>query len=179
MLSLNAVAQDDTQSGRDGRRMMMTGIEVQGLCHYIADANDQVQADAVLPVYITVALVLDKQTNGAQMSAAMVYRNDSAAHKWLALRDPEYTQRFRVLWRDTFQLHPLTQQDEANAANATSSNTYDGALFKIHKKFQIPVMFTDTGAVVANIADNSLHMIACGTNTRMQLAYNSRVHFVG
>ncbi len=173
VLCINACATGTGASDRDGRKMVMKSVQLEG---ELLSAVQQDQADVLQAAYVTVALVWDKQTNSAQMSAEDVYL-DTANIPECQLRNLQYQTRFKVLWVKKFVLQPSTTGSDG--ANTMSTGRY-GARFSVYRKLNIPVTFDGVTAVVADIADNSLHVIACcSVGAQVQMAYNSRVRFVG
>lgn len=174
---LNAIAQGDGESNRDGRRCVMKSVYVTGLVEYPAQA-DQTAMDPGTKTYI--ALVLDKQTNGAQLNSEDVFLNPSGNGLVAAdpLRNLSYSNRFTVLDNVT------VEQDSPNGVYDGTNIELGGAVrsFKLSKKFTIPVNFTGTAAGVSTIQDNSLHVIAYtsrASTAAPTLSYNARVRFVG
>lgn len=165
--------QSDEAQGRDGRRITIKSIQING-CVY---RNTRAAAGAGIdPASITLALVLDTQTNGAQLNAEDVYDESVATHKALAFRSLEHNTRFRILWKRTF-----TVVDNACFTDGTNTASVSGTgrFFKIYKRVNIPVTFTANGATVAVIGDNSLHIIGCATQSECRIKYESRCRFVG
>ncbi len=123
-------------------------------------------------------MVLDTQTNGAQLSAEEVLvdpTNTGLDH--LAQRNLQFADRFRVLWDNTYDLHYVAGAYDGTNVELTGTMTF----FKIYlSNLGIPVTTDGTTANVTNITDNSLHMIAIGSsNNLMSLNYISRIRFRG
>lgn len=174
--SISAIAQGDGESQRDGRRCVLKHVQLQGQVQLDA-TNDA--ATAPNGGVVRVALVWDKQTNGAQLNSEDVYNaTTSAAVDAYGFRNLQYSQRFQVLGVQYIDLNPMSASGTA-ASNDSGQIT---KFFSIRKRINIPVQFTGTTAVVASIADNSLHVIATksdNSSTGMTLRYVSRVRFVG
>jgi len=177
VLCLNAPAQGDGESNRDGRQIVMKSIGVAGLISIPNQAN---QTATDVSGVITICLVLDTQTNGAQLNSEDVFTNPSAAAAIspFAFRNLQYVQRFRVLQRIELKMdQPTVVWD--------GTNVEQGGLqipFKLYKNLNdLRVTFTGTTAGVANITDNSLHVIAYASNisTAPTINYNARLRFVG
>ncbi len=175
-LSLSSIAQGDGESQRDGRQVQLLSVHLKGWL-------DMAQTEAVTAPsdggIARLILVLDKQTNGAQLNAedvVTVTTNDVNA--W---RNLQNSQRFRILKDQRFEFKPYGATQEA-------ANLFSGALvrhpFEFHVVFKkpIPVNFSGTTAVVASIVDNSIHLIGCSTAAgtfSCNIAYTSRVRFRG
>ncbi len=173
-LSLSSVAQGDGETQRDGRRMEILSVHIKGFVILVA------QEAAAAPINgqaIRLVLVLDKQTNGAQLNAEDVFTTTTTdVNAW---RNLQHSQRFRILKDVRIDLMPW-------GGTAGGTNSFDRGetkvLFEIHKVFKKPITVNHTGttAVVASIADNSLHLIGVSTSaTACAVSYVSRVRFRG
>lgn len=178
-LCLNGIAQGDGESQRDGRKVVMKKVEIRGLLRGQTQAD---QADIPQSQAIRLVLVQDTQTSGgnsltgAQLSAENVFI-DSASSDVLVMVKPASTKRFKIL---ADRIVPL--QITAAATDGTNTNTsnFECKPFHIKKTLNIPVEYSDTGATVAEIVDNSLHLIAIASSTTTAiLSYVSRVEFEG
>lgn len=179
---LSAPAQGDGPQQRDGKKIVITNCFITGHVAYSieTDKGDPVEAPTVF-----VALVLDTQTNGATIVSENVFTNpnDIAATNGFPLRNMENTSRYRILRHKT--IRPQTGVTSTDGAN-TCSNECNGRSFIMSWKGKLPVNFSTTGttADVANVVDNSLHLIAFATSTSpnamaASLSYNSRIRFQG
>jgi len=93
--SLNGVAQGDGGSNRDGRITFIHSLHIRGA---IAFNHSQTFTTPTTAGFVRLALVLDTQTNGAQLNAEDVFKDPtSTALDWCFLRNLQYTKRFRVL----------------------------------------------------------------------------------
>lgn len=176
---LNAVAQGDGESQRDGRKYIITGVHVRGSL-YRQNRNNQAEVGDAN--FATVALVLDTQTNGTQLSSEDVFTVPGSGSPALCFNNLKYSQRFRVLWKKTMVVPAGYPSWNGVADQLETGGT--AVTFSIDKDLHIDVNCTGTGATVADIADNSLHMIAfadtSGANDNgIELIYNARVRFVG
>lgn len=179
---LSAPAQGDGPTNRDGSKIVMKRIFVAGVVN-VAAQSAQAAVD-VMPD-IMIALVLDKQTNGAQLNSEDVFTNQNAAAVTATSpqRNMSFTNRFEVL---KIQHVRIPQLSVGNDAAATISQAGVNIPFKLKKSFGMAgmrVQFTtgSTTADVANVIDNSLHIIAYSTSLTAapSIAYNSRMRFVG
>jgi len=176
---LNGIGQGDGQSERDGRKYVMKSVMVKGTVD-LPGADNVNNGDT----NVFVALVLDKQTNGAQLSAEDVFvipttSNPGSVDGFVSqpFRNLENVQRFDVLASEC-----IVVQNNGMAYNGTTLIPLSARkTFEFYKKLEVPVMCTGTGSSVASISDNSLHMVAWCDNAGAvpQIVYNSRVRFVG
>ncbi len=176
---LNTVVQGDGESNRDGRQIRMCSIQIKGT---ISCGNQATQSAADPATTVVIYLVLDTQTNGAQMNSEDCFTNPSASAALAAFphRNLKFAKRFRVLARE---LIVLQNPAIANDAAATGNIVQQGLVrpFNIYKKLDTTVNYSDTIENVSAITDNSLHVIAFCTNTGLApfINYNSRLRFVG
>lgn len=171
---LNAVAQGDTESSRDGRKYQMKQIIVKGHIKREQDA-DQTQAPAAVNCWV--ALVLDTQTNGTQLNAEDVYT--AVGHYEHPMRNLQYASRFKVLKYQEFQFDcPTMSWDGTNIETGGQVQNFTWV-----ENMEIPVTCDGTGATVSDITDNSLHIIGAASNAGganlLKLGYESRLRFVG
>ncbi len=173
-LGMGVVAQGDEETNRDGRKIVLKSVYVKGQVKLLATTTvASVTGD---PVGVALWLVLDKQTNGAQLDAEKVVT--ATTHPDLCFRNLKYSQRFQTLWSKRFYITPEVAANDSTAT--TVSYGMAGRDFECFKKLNIPVTFTGNAAVIANVADNSLHMIGIASAaTKVQLQYGARVRFVG
>lgn len=174
-LCLNGMASDTDPSTRDGRQITMKNIYISG---HIYD-NGGPAAGTVQTQIVYIALVLDTQTNRAQLNSEDVFVNPGGATSCIApLRNLEYSKRFRVLDHVRLEVPvDLVWQ------GTTTEHCYRRVPFKLAAKLDKVVNFVDPSTAasgVSAITDNSLHIIACATdNAVVGISYNSRLRFVG
>lgn len=170
MLCLNGIAQGVTQSTRIGNKVILKSVQVNGQVN-VPIISDQ--ADAPVSINVRVMLVLDKQTNKAQLNGEDVYF-DSGGVDILSLRNLEYSDRFTILAEEKMSLdYTTSQQDGANTASYAGQKK----CFTIYKKLNIPVQYNLTTAVVGAITDNSLHLIAWADGANVNFNWQSRVRY--
>lgn len=175
---LTAPAQGDGPSNREGNKIVVTDCLVQGVINVAAQANQT--ATDVSPV-IMVALVMDTQTNGAQLNSEDVYSNigGTAILATSPNRNMSYTQRFKVLkvWKKQLRIPSITY-DGTNI-----EQTGFNSPFKLKWKGKMPVTFTtgSTTADIANVTNNSIQVVAYANDLSLAptISYNSRVRFFG
>ncbi len=177
---LNSTTQGDGEQQRDGRKMTMKSLYLSGNCVVPGKATEST-ADAGCIIYI--AVVLDTQTNGATIVSEQVFKNvgGNVALGANPMRNLEFSTRYRVLATKHF-----TMQNPAiaNDTGATGGIIQQG-LVKRWKMFiklkDLGVTFNGTTETVANITDNSLHLIAFTSSTSLApvISYSSRLRFMG
>ena len=170
---------------RIGRSVLVRKIKIRG---QLIASTLQTAAAGYAPDdsnKVRLMLVQDMQTNAAQMTAAALMNDAADAATTInSYQNPNNFGRFRVL-KDK----EVTFQDANFAVNETavgSFNAYQAGLIRNFKwtiNFKIPVkvQFNATnGGTVADIVDNSFHIVAATTSTtnvNIGISYYSRVAY--
>lgn len=170
---LNAIAQGDGESNRDGRKCLLKSLQIKGQINSTVQSD---QADIVEPPMCRVVVVIDHQTNGAQLNSEDVLK-DAAGLDMCSLKNLQYSRRFTTLYD---QVHTLSPAVAGSDGACTMSVNFSPCYFQLYKKLNLPVNFTNTTSDIANIMDNSIHVIAIASGSGLcTLGYQSRVRFVG
>jgi len=174
---LNAVVQGDGESNRDGKNYIIKSLHFLGRVVVNSQANKTV---GWVPPSVFIAIVLDTQTNGAQLNSEDVYTNPagSIANSTCMQRNLQYSSRFRVL--KTFKLdfnNPAFAYDGTNMESCGQSQSIEAHLDNLN----IKVSCSATTGPIAAITDNSLHVVGFATNVTetANLTYTSRIRFMG
>ncbi len=171
-----APTQGTGEENRDGRRVLMKTIQINGQISCAAQ-TDVTATDN--PPIIYIALVLDKQTNGAQLNSEDVFKNEAATADIAAnpLRNLVFSTRFQVL-----AVRKLIVQNPNMAHDGTNIEQNGVQMqFNMFKRLNTKVEFTANNGTVADIQDNSLHLITYATNIGLvpAITYQARTRFVG
>jgi len=173
--SLNAVVQGDDDVNRNGRRIYATSIYINGAISSAAQTG--VNTHDVVPV-VFIALVLDRQTNGAQLNSEDVFTNPGAAASLASspFRNLDYSKRFKVL------ATRMIKMDQPSAAGYSTTQEQAGQYknFKIWVNLHnMPMTYKSNVGDVTDCIDNSLHMIVFTQDTSLvpKIQYNSRLRF--
>lgn len=174
MISTPAVG--DSEQNRDGKKIIITQVEIKGTLHWPSSANQTAQADGHT---CWVALVLDTQTNNTQMNSEDCFKfiDTTSALYCRPMRNLLFGGRFRILKMKHF--YPPIPSMSYDGTNMEKSGVIRG--FKFYKKLRLPVNFNaGTTASIANVQDNSLHVIAWANQSNtVSLSYNARIRFIG
>lgn len=177
---ISTPAQGDGEQNRDGKKIVIKSVYIKGIVNLPGAETLAAPANGCR-VYI--ALVLDTQSNAAQMNSEDCFKNTNAAA--LSAASPQrnllHGSRFRILKDWTLDLNPQTLSHFA-----VDSFSHSG----IHRQFEgylnlnLPVNFnatTPTVTTIASVVDNSLHMIAYTSNNTNAptISYNARIRFQG
>lgn len=169
---LNGIAQGVTQSTRDGNRYLIKKIQIRGEAWL---DNELTQSTVPNGETVRIFVVHDQQTNGALCTGANVISTVGFAVN--SFRNLEQSSRFKVLGSKNLNMHYLTAVN--NAVADTVSYGGEVRSFDFEIPCHIPVQCTATGATVAAIADNSIHVLAATDGSRANFRYTCRVRFIG
>lgn len=163
---------------RIGRKIRMLKVKVTGNVVTPAQTANSTP-DAATRVRIL--LVLDTQTNAAQMTSAQLLNDAGTADTTLSsFQNPNNFGRFRVLKERWISIGNVNMAGSPTGGDVIQAGMI--ARFKMSHTFKVPVEvhFNATnGGTVADIIDNSLHIIAAVQTTQLAptIAYYSRVSF--
>lgn len=169
---LFAPTQGDDFNNRQGRKLQVLGLKIRATINVAAQVN-QTTAD-VAPT-VRIMLIQDKQTNTAQLNSEDVILTSGV----YGSLNPAFFGRFRVLRDKWFNLpYPPMSFDATNI----EQSGYQRKL-KLKIKFRKPVMVhynSTNGGTVADIVDNSFHVLGWTTDTTLapSIAYMCRTTFV-
>lgn len=172
---LSCPAQGDTEQARDGKRFVIDSLILKGYVNNPESASEAV----VAANKIFVAVILDTQTNGAQLNSEDVFKNllATGAGTVNPTKNLLFGKRFRILKSQVWDLTPIGSAPAGLIASAAVRKDFD---WYIPFKGGLPVNCNaGTTADVANVADNSLHIVAFSTTGNAQIAYNARIRFQG
>ncbi len=174
--NLTAVAQGDGESNRDGRKYSIVSIHVKG---YVLRPASESATTPIGDATVRLCLVLDKQTNGAQLTATNVM-DGGGTDDYLAFQNLQFVQRFQIIWDKTFTL-PIGRSSTNEGAVNLFAVSETRMPFNFRKVFKTPIVVTmsNTTADIANVTDNSIHMIGVGSSTAVTANYQCRLRFVG
>lgn len=177
---LNAIAQGSGQSQRDGRKVLIKRCTVKGAFHAPGNADAD---DMASQATFFVALVLDTQTNGAQLSSETVFQNLITAGGGFVSTNPfrnmEFLSRFKVLKQIRMRAPSSTA-----FGDGTNTGTVAGyqLQWEIDVPMNLPVNFNSAdGGGISDINDNTLHIIAWTSSLTLTplISYGARVRFLG
>lgn len=176
MISTPAVG--DGEQNRDGKRIVVKNVQLKGSIIRTA-AEDAANPPAHEEVYV--ALVLDTQSNAAQMNSEDCFKNlgANAATATCPLRNLLFGSRFRILKSETFCMDAPSASVEGDNLHSSPGVVKNFDWFIPFKEGLIVNFNAGTTASIANVIDNSLHVIAYSINAQSLLSYNARIRFQG
>lgn len=161
---------------RIGRQIKVHKIKLRGSITIAPQAMDTA-ADASTTVRLL--LVMDKQTNAAQMTAAQLLEDESNGALTIhAFQNLANVGRFQVLKDKKWHFGNLNLAGSPTAGDVIQAG--QKVNFKIDHVFRKPIIVnfnTTNGGTIADIVDNSFHVV-CGVNDTAfapSLQYVSRV----
>lgn len=175
ILTLCCPTQGAAINQRIGREISIHKIKVRGSILMTYTYNTALTTWASPAVRLI--LYVDNQTNSAQSQGEYVMSTPTAGGAWLSYQNIDMFGRFNVLKDKMINLPIYSSSfvDSTHYANAPSRVNFK---FNINLKTPIKVRFNNTnGGTIADITDNSLHIIAAPTPTTpgVNLTYVSRV----
>lgn len=175
---LSGVAQGDGEQERDGRRYVIQSVHIRGR---LILPSLKAQTSPAGDVFVRLALVWDKQTNGAKLNAEDVFKAPATGtQSTMAMRNLQYTGRFKVLKDKRIKLDVSKAIVSDGTANSFSWGQIEVPFeWNVHFKRPIAVLCSAGGSTVASVTDNSLHLVGCSDNTTCTIEYESRIRFEG
>lgn len=170
---LNAIAQGDGASNRDGRVVTQHSIVVHGIIDIPVRAN---QTAGITSPYVYVAVVLDTQANGAVLTTSDVFLGVDTKLMGDPLRNLFKLSRFKILAYKKVYF----PQIEAFWDGTNGEMNGKQKKFTLYANLKgLRTLYVNTTSDIANITDNSLNLVAfCSTvSANPTLTYVSRVRF--
>lgn len=171
-LCLVAPVQGDDIVNRQGRKILIKSVFLRGYISVAAQADQTAQDTAGIA---RVILYIDKNTNAAQLASTNVMTNGGVN----AFQAPGSYGRVRILKDKLIPLRlPMASFDGTNIEQGGYHIPW-----KIKHTFKKPLVcnFNATnGGTVADIIDNSLHVIGCTSSATLapDIRYVGRVSFI-
>lgn len=163
---------------RIGRKVNVNKITLRGNIRVPAQTNATAADDVSL---VRLIVVLDRQTNGAQLAGENVISTPPSVNAFMSplqFQNPNGFGRYQVLKDKYFNInHPPISYDGTNMEIGGSTR-----YFKITLRFKKPIQvrFNGTaGGAVTSIIDNSFHVLAICTNNELvpYLSYVARTYY--
>ncbi len=172
---LSCPAIGDDASSRDGKHIIIQSLEIKGMVYSGALANQTAKLEKAA---LFIAVVLDTQTNGNTINSEDVFKNIAGVDLFNSIphRNPMFGKRFKVL--KTWHFNVIPGNTAYDGTNMETDGTY--LSFEWYKKMRLAVnMNAGTSADVANVIDNSIHVIAFQRFSQLNFGYTARIRFIG
>lgn len=160
------IPQGDTESTRDGRKVVLNSIYLKGSVFLTPGASAQASDNVHLYV------VLDRQCNGA---AAAVTDVMTGANLDVSFRNLSNSERFVILKHLTWNLNP-------QAGVTTAYNNCFAGHFEWYHKLDLPLEFSGATGAITEIRSNNIFLLAGsagGTDDLVTMSGGCRLRFQG
>lgn len=179
---ISSPPQEDSSTTRDGKQITIDTVMIEGIVSLPRlEASALAHGGKILPNYY-VALVLDTQTNGADLASENVFVNPGSVITLLSSPLKNLLNATRYTTLKVWEITPQMPTQVNNTTAATITDVGQNIKFSCFLKtnFQVNFNGTTVGEVSA-VVDNSLHMIAFTnvSGTLSTINYNARIRFVG
>jgi len=166
--SIHVIPQGTTGSTRIGRKVTLTDINLHG--HAGSGSTNDVET-APVPIQVKVAVVLDRQANGAVPAATDIWTTSTSVNSFLNLANKG---RFKILYMWNETLHPT-----AGAGAGDAENDWAGELKIINwsKKVKIPIEFDSTTGAITEVKSNNITIWTCASSAVGSVTLTSRVRY--
>ena len=170
--SLNHVAQDATETGRIGRKIIVSSLSMRG---NIAFGSTATIGD--MDQYIRIIVFVDKQANGAAATMADVVSTAGVVDVD-AFRNLSNIGRFQILYDRTKRMWVDAVGQTAAGTFTSVPQSYPWAF---HKRVNIPIEFDSsaaTGAITTITSNNIGVMTICSAAAvAPSVGYTARIRF--
>lgn len=172
---ISGVVQGDGESNRDGRVYNITSLHIKGFIELLGSEGQTAPLGDTLA---RVCVVLDTQTNGAELTATDVM-DGAQTDDVNSFRNLQFTGRFRVLKDHLFRI------PGQSGSMTSGANVFDQGPVKIpfnwNFVFKKPIKVTcsATTGVIGAITDNSIQIIGVADTALTLLNYQARIRYVG
>lgn len=173
---LNVIPQDDTESGRIGRKITISGIYLHGEVTLAGTTTTTQTCDEVR--YI---VYLDKQANGAAATAANIMASEPAPGAGAvtidSYRNLENVARFQIIFDKKFAVNQQVAVAAAPAVAITSGLVFKS--FSFAKKCNIQIDYDSSAATGAltTVRSNNLGVLAISRRGIASTEFNCRLRY--
>jgi len=177
ILCLFAPQQGDDISNRTGRKCFVKKIRMHGQINTPAQTG---QSTLDVPPRVRLILYCDKQTNGTQSQGEDVINSGSATLAASMFQNTQNFGRFKVYKDKVFTLQTAPSVNDTGTTGGVVQGSYKRD-FKFSVNVNTWVNFNATnGGTVADIVDNSFHLIGISDSTTAAavISYKVRTTFL-
>lgn len=162
-----------SESQHIGRTFNMQSIFVRG---QVALPATEDQGAPVADIVWRIIIVMDTQTNGAEVTAATVV--DAGTNGTQAFRNLQHSTRYKILYDTGRRLLKPSGQTNAGVVDKYT-NAGAVAFFNFNKVFKVPIKVRTTAddAKVGSIADYSIAVIGIASDTNLDLSFTTRLRY--
>lgn len=161
--NLVVIPQDDTTTGRNGRKVLIKSIEIRGNIVLTPAAAAVLGSDVV-----RIMVVQDRQANGAVFTTANVL----ATADWRSYPNLFNEERFRVLYDKSTTMNV--------SAGVVAATVETAEAFELEIKCKIPIEYDSsvaTGAIASQRSNSIAVLMIAQTDLLSTVEYIARVRF--
>lgn len=182
--NIAGTAQNSTAQGRDGNKIIIKSLHMRGHVKMNEITPAMTITEPLTPIKVAVAIVVDRQANGANLTPGEVFGTGAGVTPQFATdfyRYLEYSKRFKVLKYMTFNFSKYDWEFDGsgNVVAPGELKTFDVNL----KNLNIQVDYKGNDATIGSIEKNSIFLLACADqNTNgasADIYWLSRTRFIG
>lgn len=177
------IAQGDSESTRDGNRIIIDKLTIRGQC--VLDKNSSAAWSGAGDVIngnptFRVIIYIDTQTNGAIAGHTTLFDTGNANQFAFGIfNNINVAGRFKILMDKWIEL-PMSDTVYDSTANTFNTATSARCFKKTFKKMNLPVYYTGASANIADLSTNNIGMIVMTNYTKkdsIRFAYRARLRF--
>ncbi len=169
---ISVAAQGQAENQYQGKQYHINSLHIKG---EVTRQPLEGQTTPASSLKCRIAVVQDTNTNGAALTPGDVF-DTSQTDDLFAFRNLQHTKRFKVLMDKTITLSPIAMNEGGVNSFAMSQVR---RTFKFNRNFKVPLQINMKGttAVVANVVDNSIHVIGIADDASVTIEYQARMRF--
>lgn len=165
---IGAIDAGDDLDERVGESVIIRMVDLRGMLDLDTSTT------TVAPTTILLALVVDKQTNTAQMSSEQYWDPDltTALNAPNGFLNQNFSGRFRTLWTKRITINP--QMAGLNASTTTQS---DKRRFAHKHKLSLRYKWNAQTSAISAMQTNSIHLLAIADTNFANIQYQVRTFY--
>ena len=168
------IPQGDGPSARDGQKIVVKKIQLK-----LKISSNSQSVTIPTPVTMRIFLILDTQTNGTAMTAALVNSEVFTNAVHTGFRHLDNASRYKILMAKTWNF-----SWSAGAGDGTAANDWTGRVFTDYFEWNgsLPVEWdtADTTGDITNVKTNSISLVSlCDSAVTISCTVNKRIRFYG
>ncbi|AGS36176.1 putative viral capsid [Circoviridae 1 LDMD-2013] len=179
--SILTLAQDNTESGRHGRKISLQRIHLKGLIK-VDVASNASTGSVFVDSYVRLCLVVDHQANGDNSGLIpLCYETlDGTNPGFLSYRNLANTSRFTILKE---KIVKVTQDIEPNQTSGSTDNyiMFQGVRrWDMNIKCNIPIEYTGITGAIGERACNNVFLVGFTSNaapTKVKVSAQARIRY--
>lgn len=171
-LCLNSPGSGAGESERVGRRILMTHLQIRGRVQMI---SGELQTNPPVGGPLRVVVFMDKQANKAVPVETDFFDVPGVGAEMHAMHNLSFKDRFQTMKDYTFDLEYKNMTKIVNDAydysNVSQPFIWNFNLAQV-------ALFQGTGATIASIVTNAIHIMALSVSSKGKIEYNARLRYL-